>query len=66
MRFADDTADLPAELIAEQERGGVVFLCGAGVSQRVGLPSFYKLTRQIYARLNERWEPILRKRTRWS
>lgn len=57
MRFADDTADLPPELIAEQERGGVVFLCGAGVSQRVGLPSFYKLTCQIYARLNERWEP---------
>ena len=57
MRIADDCADLPLELIAEQERGGVVFLCGAGVSQRVGLPSFHKLTRHVYARLNENWEP---------
>lgn len=57
MKIADDTADLPPELIAEQERGGVVFLCGAGVSQRVGLPSFHRLTRQVYARLNESWEP---------
>ncbi len=56
MRIADDCADLPAELITEQERGGVVFLCGAGVSQRVDLPSFHKLTRQVYARLNEDWE----------
>jgi hypothetical protein len=57
MRIADETADLPPALITEQERGDVVFLCGAGVSQRVGLPSFDRLTRQIYARLNERWEP---------
>jgi len=57
MKIADDTADLPSELITEQERGGVVFLCGAGVSQRVGLPSFDKLTRRIYERLNEVWEP---------
>jgi hypothetical protein len=57
MRFANDTADLPPALLAEQERGGVVFLCGAGVSQRVGLPSFHKLTREVYARLNERWDP---------
>jgi hypothetical protein len=57
VKIADETADLPPPLISEQERGGVVFLCGAGVSQRVGLPSFDRLTRQIYARLNERWEP---------
>ena len=57
MKIADETADLPPALISEQERGGVVFLCGAGVSQRVGLPSFDRLTRQIYERLSERWEP---------
>lgn len=57
VKIADETADLPPALISEQERGGVVFLCGAVVSQRVGLPSFDRLTRQIYARLNERWEP---------
>jgi hypothetical protein len=30
-----------------------VFLCGAGVSFRVGLPSFKRLTEQVYERLGE-------------
>jgi len=48
--------DLPEELLAAQERGEVVLLCGAGVSQRVGLPSFHSLVRNIYARLRETWQ----------
>ena len=56
MRLTDDTADIPDRLIALQERGEVVFLCGAGISQRYGLPSFYKLTADIYAELGESWE----------
>ncbi|WP_158298692.1 hypothetical protein [Sphingomonas psychrotolerans] len=36
MRFTDDTADIPDRLIALQEKGEVVFLCGAGISQRYG------------------------------
>lgn len=56
MRLSDDTADIPDRLIALQERGEVVFLCGAGISQRYGLPSFYKLTTDIYADLGESWE----------
>lgn len=56
MRLSDDTADIPDRLIALQERGEVIFLCGAGISQRYGLPSFYKLTTDIYADLGESWE----------
>ena len=56
MRLTDDTADIPDRLIALQEKGEVVFLCGAGISQRYGLPSFYKLTTDIYADLGESWE----------
>lgn len=56
MKFNADCADLPDELIADQERGSVVFLCGAGVSQRVGLPSFQRLVEDIYRQLGERWE----------
>lgn len=55
MRIADGGVDIPDELIAAQERGGVVFLCGAGVSQRVGLPSFDGLVRRVYGRLGETW-----------
>ena len=55
MRFSDDTADIPDRLIALQEKGEVVFLCGAGISQRYGLPSFYKLTTDIYTQLGESW-----------
>lgn len=55
MRLTDDTADIPDRLIALQEKGEVVFLCGAGISQRYGLPSFYKLTTDIYAHLGETW-----------
>lgn len=55
MQFEADCADIPEELIADQQRGEVVFLCGAGVSQRVGLPSFYKLVTDIYAALHQEW-----------
>lgn len=55
MKIQDDTADIPDRLLALQERGEVVFLCGAGVSQRVGLPSFAALTQNIYQRLDEDW-----------
>jgi SIR2-like domain len=55
MRFSDDTAPIPDRLIALQEKGETVFLCGAGVSQRYGLPSFWRLTEDIYATLGETW-----------
>lgn len=48
--------DLPEELLVAQERGEVVFLCGAGVSQRVGLPSFHSLVQNVYTRLRETWQ----------
>lgn len=55
MRFDPSGPDLPPELIAAQEHGEVVFVCGAGVSMTVGLPSFQKLVTDIYADLGESW-----------
>ncbi len=53
MRFLEDGADIPDELIRAVTDGNAVFLCGAGVSRRVGLPSFQELTEQIYRELGE-------------
>jgi len=53
MRFLKDGADIPDDLIRAVNSGDAVFLCGAGVSRRVGLPLFNELTDQVYAELGE-------------
>src|SRR5258708_38457059 len=53
MKFTETSADIPSELIHEVNDGEVVFLCGAGVSRGVGLPSFQKLTDDVYTKLSE-------------
>ena len=53
MKFIEASADVPNELIREVNDGEVVFLCGAGVSRGVGLPSFRALTDQVYTKLGE-------------
>jgi hypothetical protein len=53
MKFIETSADIPAELIQEVNDGNVIFLCGAGVSLGVGLPSFQKLTDDVYVALGE-------------
>jgi NAD-dependent SIR2 family protein deacetylase len=53
MRFLEDGADIPDELISSVLDGDAVFLCGAGVSMRVGMPSFEELTDGIYTELKE-------------
>jgi len=53
VKFLKDGADIPDELIRAVNEGSATFLCGAGVSFRVGLPSFKLLTEQVYARLGE-------------
>jgi hypothetical protein len=53
MRFLEDGADIPDELIRSASDGDAVFLCGAGVSMRAGMPSFKKLTDDIYIELGE-------------
>lgn len=55
MRFLQEGADIPDDLIRAVNAGEVTFLCGAGVSLRAGLPLFKRLTEQIYARLGEHW-----------
>jgi hypothetical protein len=53
VRFVEQGADVPDELIRAVTAGNATFLCGAGVSFRVGLPSFRVLTERVYARLGE-------------
>lgn len=53
MRFFEDGVDIPDELIRSVNDGSATFLCGAGVSRRVGLPSFEQLTDWIYDRIGE-------------
>lgn len=57
MRFLSNGPDIPDELVAAQERGDVLFICGAGVSRTVGLPSFRGLVEGIYKELGEEWQP---------
>lgn len=53
MRFLEQGADIPDELIRAVTNGDATFLCGAGVSYRAKLPSFKQLTARIYARLGK-------------
>jgi hypothetical protein len=56
MRFLPDGPDIPADLIAAQERGETIFICGAGVSRTVGLPLFRGLVKTVYRALGEDWK----------
>ena len=51
MRFIDDGPDIPEVLLNARDEGNVVFVCGAGVSKRSGLPLFRELVDQIYRQL---------------
>jgi len=53
VRILEQGADIPDDLIRAVTDGRATFLCGAGVSFRVGLPMFGKLTADVYARLGE-------------
>jgi hypothetical protein len=53
MRVLPGKFDIPDELVQDVADGNVVFLCGAGVSMRVNLPSFKQLAAQIYADIGE-------------
>jgi SIR2-like domain len=55
LRFLENGADIPDELIRAVNDGTATFLCGAGVSLRVGLPSFKLLTEGVYTQLGESW-----------
>ncbi len=57
LKFDPGGPILPFELITSQEKGEVVFLCGAGVSMGppVNLPDFVALVRKIYTQLGEDW-----------
>jgi hypothetical protein len=53
VRFVENGADIPDELIRAVTNGSATFLCGAGVSFRADLPSFRELTERVYDRLGE-------------
>jgi hypothetical protein len=56
MRFLPGGPNIPAELIAAQEKGQTIFVCGAGVSRTVGLPLFRGLVEGVYDYLHEDWQ----------
>jgi hypothetical protein len=53
VRFLEQGADIPDDLIRAVTNGSATFLCGGGVSFRVNLPSFKTLTERVYAQLGE-------------
>jgi NAD-dependent SIR2 family protein deacetylase len=55
MRFLPNCPDIPSDVIAAQEKGETLFICGAGVSRTVGLPLFRGLVEGIYQELREEW-----------
>ena len=55
MQFLPNGPDIPADLIAAQERGETLFICGAGVSRTAGLPLFRGLVQGVYQALGEDW-----------
>jgi SIR2-like domain len=55
MRFLPAGPDIPPELVAAQEEGQTIFVCGAGVSRGVGLPLFRGLVEGVYQHLGEDW-----------
>lgn len=55
MRLLSNGPDIPDELILGQEKGRTIFVCGAGVSQPVGLPLFRGLVEGVYQKLGEDW-----------
>jgi hypothetical protein len=55
MRFVSAGPDIPNELVAAQEKGQTIFVCGAGVSRGVGLPLFHGLVEGVYRYLKEDW-----------
>ncbi len=55
MRLVTNGPDIPSNLVAAQERGEALFVCGAGVSVGAGLPLFRDLVERVYANLGEDW-----------
>lgn len=47
MRFYPEGPSIPDILLEHADDGRVVFLCGAGVSQPSGMPTFIRLTQQV-------------------
>jgi NAD-dependent SIR2 family protein deacetylase len=55
VRFQPDGPHVPDDLVAAQEKGGTIFVCGAGVSKTADLPLFRGLVECIYGTLGEDW-----------
>jgi NAD-dependent SIR2 family protein deacetylase len=51
MKFLPNSADIPNDLIRSVSDGDVIFLCGAGVSLGVGLPTFHRLSVPLFAQV---------------
>lgn len=47
MRFHHNGPNIPDSLLDQRDKGRVVFLCGAGVSIKAGMPTFIGLTEHV-------------------
>ena len=55
MQFIPGGPEIVGALVSAQEQGTTMFVCGAGISMTVGLPSFQRLTSRVYERLGQDW-----------
>lgn len=55
MKFVlgENNDDVPEDLVKSIQEGGTLFLCGAGVSTRSGMPMFKGLTDYVYDAIHE-------------
>ena len=58
MRLTQDGPEIPDDLIRAHDKGDTLFLCGAGVSMRAGLPGFRDLVKAVYRDHHESWTAI--------
>jgi hypothetical protein len=55
MHFLPNGPDIPDDLVALQEKGQTIFVCGAGVSRTIGLPLFHEVVEGVCRELGEDW-----------
>ena len=64
MRFIQNGPDIPDQLIIAQEKGEVVFFCGAGISRDAGLPLFEGLVKKAFREYGKDYDAVNRAESR--
>lgn len=59
LKLGPGTAEIPERLLLSHARGGVLFICGAGISKPANLPDFRQLVLDVYAKLDPTVHSVL-------